>query len=359
MRNQKSSSLSMKNKNERGFFDEQFRLEKLTQQNDPLVKLLEEINWEQFRKILTVAFEKEEKGIGGRLPFDYIMMFKILVIQRYYNLSDEQMQFQILDRLSFMRFLGLTLSDIVPDEKTIWLFRENLITHKLVEPLFDKFLNSLEKANLVGKEGRMVDASFVEVPRQRNSREENQKIKDGIVPEEWEENPNKLSQKDLDARWTKKNDQVFYGYKDHVKVDEKSKLIIGYEVTDASVHDSQPLEDLLNKKDKNQPLYADSAYTGEEQEKVIKKVGMINRVHEKGYKNRPLTKKQQKSNRKKSKFRARVEHVFGFMEMSMKKMYIHSIGIVRATGIIGLMNLTYNLIRSIQVRKVSGISVSI
>ena len=349
----------MKNKNERGFFDEQFRLEKLTQQNDPLVKLLEEINWEQFRKILTVAFEKEEKGIGGRLPFDYIMMFKILVIQRYYNLSDEQMQFQILDRLSFMRFLGLTLSDIVPDEKTIWLFRENLITHKLVEPLFDKFLNSLEKANLVGKEGRMVDASFVEAPRQRNSREENQKIKDGIVPEEWEENPNKLSQKDLDARWTKKNDQVFYGYKDHVKVDEKSKLIIGYEVTDASVHDSQPLEDLLNKKDKNQPLYADSAYTGEEQEKVIKKVGMINRVHEKGYKNRPLTKKQQKSNRKKSKFRARVEHVFGFMEMSMKKMYIHSIGIVRATGIIGLMNLTYNLIRSIQVRKVSGISVSI
>lgn len=349
----------MKNKNARGFFDEQFRLEKLTQQKDPLVKLLEEINWEQFRKILTNAFEKEEKGIGGRPPFDYVMMFKIMVLQRYYNLSDEQMQFQILDRLSFMRFLGLTLSDTVPDEKTIWLFRENLIEQKLVDKLFAKFLGSLEKANLVGKEGRMVDASFVEVPRQRNSREENQKIKDGIVPEDWEENPNKLSQKDLDARWTKKNNQVFYGYKDHVKVDEKSKLIIGYEVTDASVHDSQPLEDLLNKKDKNQPLYADSAYTGEEQEKVIKKVGMINRVHEKGYKNRPLTKKQMKSNRKKSKFRARVEHVFGFMEVSMKKMYIHSIGKIRAEGIIGLMNLTYNLLRSIQIRTLRGISVSI
>jgi len=349
----------MKNKNERGFFDEQFRLEKLTQQNDPLVKLLEEINWEQFRKILTAAFEKEEKGIGGRPPFDYVMMFKILVLQRYYNLSDEQMQYQILDRLSFMRFLGLTLSDIVPDEKTIWLFRENLIEHKLVDKLFDKFLSSLEKANLVGKEGRMVDASFVEAPRQRNSREENQNIKDGIVPEDWEDAPNKLAQKDLDARWTKKNDQVFYGYKDHVKVDEKSKLIIGYEVTDASVHDSQPLGDLLSKKDKNQPLYADSAYTGEEQEKVIKKVGMINRVHEKGYKNRPLTKKQMKSNRKKSKFRARVEHVFGFMEISMKKMYIHSIGKIRAEGIIGLMNLTYNLLRSIQIRTLCGISVTI
>jgi IS5 family transposase len=140
--------------------------------------------------------------------------------------------------------------------------------------------------------------------------------------------------------------QVFYGYKDHVEVDEKSKLILDYEVTDASVHDSQPLEDLLSKKDKDQPLFADSAYTGEEQEKVVKKAGMINRVHEKGYKNRPLTKKQTKSNRKKSKFRARVEHVFGFMEISMKKMYIHSIGKARAEGIIGLMNLTYNLLRS-------------
>ena len=349
----------MKNKNERGFFDEQFRLKKLTSQNDPLVKLLQEINWEQFRKILTNALEKGERGIGGRPPFDYVMMFKVMVLQRYYNLSDEQMQFQILDRLSFMRFLDLTLSDTVPDEKTIWLFRENLIEHGLVDKLFDKFLSSLEKANLVGKEGRMIDASFVEAPRQRNSREENQNIKDGIVPQDWEDAPNKLAQKDLDARWTKKNNVAFYGYKDHVKVDEKSKLILGYQVTDASVHDSQPLEDLLSKKDKGQPLYADSAYTGEEQEKAIKKARMINQVHEKGHKNKPLTKKQQKSNRKKSKFRARVEHVFGFMEMSMKKMYIHSIGIVRATGIIGLMNLTYNLIRSIQVRKVSGISVSI
>lgn len=349
----------MKNNNERGFFDEQFRLEKLSKQNDPLVKLLQEINWEQFRKILTDAFEKEEKGIGGRPPFDYVMMFKILVLQRYYNLSDEQMQYQMLDRLSFMRFLGLTLSDSVPDEKTIWLFRENLIAHKLVDKLFDKFLISLEKANLVGKEGRMVDASFVEVPRQRNSREENQEIKDGHVPDDWEENPNKLAQKDLDARWTKKNDTTFYGYKDHVKVDEKSKLILDYAVTDASVHDSQGLEDLLNKKDKGQPLYGDSAYTGEEQEKAIKKAGMINQVHEKGYKNKPLTKKQMKSNRKKSKFRARVEHVFGFMEISMKKMFIHSIGKIRAEGIIGLMNLTYNLLRSIQIRTLRGISVSI
>jgi len=216
----------MKNKNNRGFFDEQFRLEKLSKQNDPLVKLLHEIDWEQFRRILTNAFEKEEKGIGGRPPFDYVMMFKIIVLQRYYNLSDS-----------------------VPDEKTIWLFRENLIQLNLIEKLFAKFLGNLEKAWLIGKEGRLVDASFIEVPRQRNSREENEDIKNGEIPEGWEDSPNKLFQKDLDARWTKKNNQTFYGYKDHVKVDENSKLILDYEVTDASVHDSQPLGDLLNKND--------------------------------------------------------------------------------------------------------------
>ena len=273
--------------------------------------------------------------------------------------EEAEMQYQILDRLSFMRFLGLTLSDSVPDEKTIWLFREKLTEKNLVVILFKQFLSSLDKAHLIGKEGRMVDASFIEVPRQRNSKDENQLLKDGVVPEAWEENSNKLSQKDIDAKWTKKNNQTFYGYKDHVKVDLKSKLILAYTVTNASVHDSQPLGKLLNKKDKGQPLYGDSAYTGEEQEKVIKKTGMINCVHEKGYTNRPLTKKQMKSNHKKSKSRARVEHVFGFMEISMKKMYINSIGQVRAEGIIGLMNLTYNLLRSIQIRSLRGITMSI
>ena len=138
-----------------------------------------------------------------------------------------------------------------------------------------------------------------------------------------------------------------------------SGVLLDYEVTDSSVHDSQPLDDLLSKKDKGQPLYADSAYTGEGPERIIEKAGMINMVHEKGYTNRPLTKKQMKSNRKKSKFRARVEHVFGFMEISMRNMYIHSIGKIRATGIIGLMNLTYNLLRSIQIRANRRISVSI
>ena len=155
------------------------------------------------------------------------------------------------------------------------------------------------------------------------------------------------------APWTKKNGETFYGYKNHAKVDTKSKFINTYTVTDASVHDSQALDVLLTEKDKDQDLHADSAYTGEEQDKIIEKYEMKNKVHEKGYRNRPLTEEQKASNTKKSKIRARVEHVFGFMEQSMKGLIVRSVGITRASGIIGLINLTYNLFRYEQVMRLN------
>ena len=342
----------MKNKNAKGLFDEALRLDKLTMQGDTLVLFKKNINWEQFRPLLNAVLKKEAKGPGGREPFDYVMMFKILILQRYYNLSDDQMEFQILDRMTFMRFLDLELSDKVPDSKTIWLFKETLTKADVVEKLFDKFHDELEKQGYIGNEGKIVDASFVEAPRQRNSREENKEIKEGNIPEDWQDNPHKLSQKDTDARWTKKNNETHYGYKDHVKTDKKSKFIDKYKVTDASVHDSQPLDDLLEEKDADQPFHADSAYTGEEQEKTIADKKMQNCVNEKGYRNKPLTELQKAKNKEKSKVRARVEHVFGFIENSMHGSYIRTIGIVRATVTIGLMNLTYNMFRYIQLQKI-------
>lgn len=340
--------MQYKTKQTRGFFDEDFRLEKLTAQKDPLVKLAERIDFEIFRPLLEEAFNKEEKGIGGARPYDYVLMFKILILQRYYNIGDDKMEFAILDRLSFMRFLRLTLSDKVPDAKTIWLFRETLTNKNLSEKLFELFLEELKKKGLLLNEGKMVDASFVEVPIQRNSRGENKKIKEGEIPDEWKEKPNKLSQKDTDAHWTKKNGKSYYGYKDHVKADAKSKLIDNYTVTDASVHDSQETANLLTEKDEGQTLHADSAYSGEPIAEVIEKKKMKNHVHEKGYRNQPLTETQKESNKIKSKTRARVEHIFGFIENSMNGSYIRSIGITRATAIIGLMNLTYNMFRYMQ-----------
>jgi len=275
--------------------------------------------------------------------YDRVLLFKILILQRLYNISDDEIEYQINDRLSFMRFLDLSLADDVPDSKTIWLFKNKLANSEVDKELFDIFNKELEKKGLMINEGTIIDASFVEVPKQRNKKEENEDIKNGKVPEEWKRNKNKLRQKDTDARWTKKNNHSYYGYKNHVKVENKSKLIKKYEVTDASVHDSQVLEKLLDETDENKPVYADSAYVG--QEEIFAKKKVKSQVCEKGYRGKPLTKEQKEENRKKSKVRARVEHVFGFIENSMNGSFIRSIGIKRAKFNIGLMNLTYNICR--------------
>lgn len=341
----------------RGLFDEQENVAKLAAIGNPLEMISNVIDFEIFRDTLEASLlNKEKKSNAGAKPFDVVMMFKVLILQRYYGLGDTQLEYQIIDRTSFKKFLGLESGDKVPDEKTVWAFRERLTNEGLVEKIFSQFNDYLDSKGLIMNEGKMIDASFTVAPRQRNTREENKKIKEGKGDDLWNDKPNKKKHKDTDARWTKKNGETFYGYKNHAKVDTKSKFIDKYKVTDASVHDSQALDDLLEEEDKGQDFYADSAYTGEDQEKIIDKYEMNNKVHEKGYRNKPLTDQQKANNKEKSKTRARVEHVFGFMEQSMNGLIVKSVGIKRATGIIGLINLTYNLFRYEQVIRLNILS---
>jgi len=194
-----------------GFFDYEDRLNELSKMGDPLEIIGKVVQWKGMRQVIEKPFSKERKSNAGRPPFDYVMMFKVLVLQTMYGLSDEQTQFQILDRFTFRRFLGLGPEDRVPDQKTIWLFREKLVQAGTVKKLFDIFQKQLNDAGYCARKGQMIDASFIEVPRQRNTKDENDQIKNGVTPEEWEQNPAKLRQKDTDARWTKKNDQNYYG----------------------------------------------------------------------------------------------------------------------------------------------------
>ena len=338
-----------------GFFDQDIRLSKLSQLGDPLERLIKGVDFEIFREILEQHLIKLAKGKGGRRAYDYVLMFKILILQRYYNLSDDQVEYQINDRMSFMRFLNLTIADDVPDSKTVWNFREQLVELEIVELLFNRFIKELERLNLIINAGKIVDASFVEVPIQRNTKDENQEIKNNGTPASFEKDPHKKAQKDVDARWTKKNNVVFFGYKNHIKIDAGSKLITGYLVTNASKHDSQVLDELLDlNKDKGENLYADSAYGAEKQLEIIKEKQMTNKVGVQGRRNHPLTDEQKQTNRENSKTRARVEHVFGFMEMSMHEMYLQVIGIKRIKAVIGLMNLTWNLFRKLQLAQTIG-----
>jgi IS5 family transposase len=219
----------------------------------------------------------------------------------------------------------------------------------LEEVLFEQFHGYLDSLGLFVNEGKIVDASFVEVPRQRNKKEENEKIKNGEGSELWNDKPRKRSQKDIDARWTEKNKQKYYGYKDHAKTDVKSKLIDTYDVTSAEVHDSQPTEKLLREDDKEQGLYGDSAYIGEKINTMLRSKQIEPQIIERAFKGKPLTEEQKANNRIKSKTRCRVEHVFGFVTNSMNDFYIQTIGFQRAKGVIGLINLVYNMCRYEQI----------
>lgn len=327
-----------------GLFDENNCLRKLSKLGDQLEKLEHVIEWRLFEGILNRVFAKEKKGAGGRPPYNYLLLFKTLILQRLFNISDDQAEFQINDRMTFRRFLGLSLGDRVPDAKTIWLFRDTLAKAGVMEELFNSFSFQLEQQGIISHKGTIVDATFVEAPRQRNTRGENQQIKEGKMPEDWEkpENVNKVRQKDTDARWTIKNKERHFGYKDHVKVDAESKLITGYSVTDASVHDSQVFIGLIDENDK--VLYADSAYSGDPIAEQLPQ-GIENQIHEKGYRNRPLSEEQKAENKRKSRTRSRIEHVFGYMSGTMRGITVRSIGISRAKFNIGLTNLIYNLCR--------------
>ena len=326
-----------------GFFDFERRLDKIDKNGDPLSKLNQVIDWEQFRPELEALRKKERKSNAGRKPYDVILMFKILILQSLYNLADDSLEMQILDRLSFMRFLGLNIGQTVPDATTIWLFREMLVNAGIVKKLFKKFDAYLQDNGFKAMKGQIIDASIISVPKQRNSRDENKQIKEGLPPENW--SSNKRRQKDTDARWTKKNNNSFFGYKNHVNVDAKNKFIRDYEVTSASVHDSNIFEKLLNQQNTSKDVWADSAYRSAEKIDFLKEHGFREHLQRKGCRNKKLTKWEIQGNHTRSKIRSRVEHVFGVQTQKAGNLILRTIGIARANAKIGLRNLAYNMDR--------------
>lgn len=333
------------------FFDLDERFEKLDEK-DPLVNLNKFISWEEFRVTLSIIRKKPRKSNAGRKPFDVVLMFKVLVLQHLYNVSDDQIEYQIRDRYSFGRFLNLSPSDKVPDAKTIWLFREELVIHKWISTLFENFDFQLCEKGYKAQKGQIVDASFVDVPKQRNNREENKQIKQGEIPDRFADKPAVGAQKDTDARWTKKNQEVHFGYKDHVSIDNAHKLIREFEVTSAEVHDSNVFEEILTI-NTSKDVWADSAYRSEEHELALSLMGHRSHVHKKGKKNKPLSDVEKKANTKKSRIRARVEHVFGSITNEQGGLYFRVIGLARNTVKIGMMNIAYNMRRFITLHRIT------
>lgn len=270
-----------------GFWDIDERYAQLSKAGDPLEKLDEVVPWDVFRKPLAKALKRSDGAKGGRPACDPVLMFKILVLQALYNLSDDQAEYVTNDRLSFMRFVGLSLGDAVPDAKTIWLFREHLAQAGAIDNLFARFDKHLTKSGYLAMGGQIVDATIVAAPKQRNSDGEKADIKAGKVPKDWQDKPAKLRQKDRDARWTVKYTKAkqkadgskhaarggerpgatgiqrdiaipAFGYKDHISIDRRHGLIRKWKVTDASRYDGAQLSDLVDKTNTASSVWADT-----------------------------------------------------------------------------------------------------
>jgi IS5 family transposase len=256
---------------------------------DPLLALNALIDWRIFSDDLRKFRRSLKKHDTGRRPFDPLLMFKILILQSLYNLSDEAMEYMIQDRLSFMKFLDLGSTDRIPDARTIWRFRNELSKADMVERLFALFNAHLKSVGVITNQGQIIDASIVQVPSQHITELEKEEIASGEKPESWSDNKDR--HKDKDATWTKKYNKSYYGYKNHVQADETTKVIRKYSVTTASTHDSQIFEELLNipEDEGDKRVYADSAYLSEKNEKTLEKYKLQSRVLRRAYRNKGLT----------------------------------------------------------------------
>lgn len=301
-----------------GFLDLQQRYEGLDAKSDPLVAILAAAPFELFRVKLKTALVKgglrradaDRKSAAGRKPWDEVLIFKALVLQALYNLSDDAMEYQLRDRLSFMRFVGLGLEDAVPDAKTLWLYREALAKAGAVEGLFNQFDGYLKAKGYLAMGGQIIDATIVPVPRQRNSRDDNATVKAGETPREWEAQPAK---------------------------------------------DRQKLEDVLDPSNTASSVWADSAYRSKEAEEMLRARAMTSHIHRRGSRGKPLTPRQEAANKTRSKVRARVEHVFGNQHVAMGGKFVRTFGIVRATVKIGMQNLAYNMRRLVVLERAATV----
>ncbi len=262
------------------------------------------VDWAELVRIVSVL-DKTREGKGGRPPIDFEIKLKMLFLQYAFNLSDEELEDQLIDRLSFQQFVGLSFDEEIPDFTTIWKFKEALVERGLMDSIFSSIVGRIESNGLLLKKGTIVDATIIKSGNRPLSRKRR---------EELESSPSR--QIDTDAQSTAKNGKKHFGYKGHIGVDAESKIIRKRTFTPANVHDSREMENVLSGDE--QSVFADKAYANRKNKRAARAAGVYYGVLDKGVRNHPLSGNQQKRNKQKSRIRAAVEHPFGFMRKKLK-----------------------------------------
>lgn len=328
------------------FADEQHR-KKIDGLGDPLAEIASHIDFVALATEVDRVAPRTVSPQGGRPPYPTETMVRILVLKRLYNLSDEQMEYQLLDRMSYKRFCGLAHAVTIPDRTTVWIF-ENRIGEAGAKALFDGVSAQLLRKGFIARGGQIIDATLVPAPRQHNSRGEKELIEQGAMPADGK--PARRRQKDLDATWTKKHGKSHFGYKLSINVDKKYKIIRRIETDTASTHDSQHFDNVFDTTNTSRDVYADRGYPSEAREAWLKKNGFRSQIQRKGQRNKPLSECQQRRNQRIAKTRARVEHVFAAIEQMGGKL-VRTIGQARANFAMTMMAACYNLKRLVYFHK--------
>lgn len=320
---------------------------KLNKLGDILQILEEHVDFAALAAAIDAAAPRPSRERGGRPPFPTEIMVRTLLLQQLYNLSDEQLEYQLLDRLSFQRFAGLRHSSQIPDRTTFWTFRERLMAAGASETIFEAANRELDKHGYLARGGQMIDASIVPAPKQHRPKGEKALIKEQAMPIDW--SPAKRRQKDIDAMWTKKHGKSYFGYKLSANVDKRYKLIRKVKVSTASEHDTLHLDEVLDTFNTSRELYADKGYVDKEREARLKASGLRVHIQRKAVKGKPLSNCQKRRNTRIARTRARVEHVFASLEQMGGK-GLRSIGLARATLQLNFKVATYNLRRLCSLR---------
>ena len=344
-----------------GFFDAEERLRWLSASGEALERLRAVVEFEAFRAELEAALPRADRSRGGRPPYDAVLMFRVLVLQALYTLSDEQTEYQLRDRLSFMRFAGLALHDAVPDAKTIWLYREQLTRAGALARLFARFDAMLAERGFLAMGGQIVDATVVEARRPRLTKEEKATLRDGGLPAGWSKP--RARQIDRDGRWTLKRGRKatpreggaqrkaaaeiavpMFGYKNHLGIDRGHGFIRRFVVTHAARHDGSQLGAVLDPNNTASGVWADTAYRSRANVELLDRRGLTPEFQRAKPRGRPMPAHISRGNATRARVRSLVEHLFATEKRRMG-LVVRCIGLVRATARITLANLAYNMRR--------------
>ncbi len=286
------------------------------------------IPWEKLAAPIRATYVNDGEQ-GGRPNVAVVVMLKVVMLQKWFSLSDEAVEGMLLDRISFRRFVGLSMHDGTVDSTTLVKFRNRLREHGLMSVLFDTVVAHLRDAGLIVQEGTLVDATIIEASKGRTT-------DDGLG-----------HTRDKAASYTKKHGKTYHGYKAHIATDAQG-MITNYIYDTAKVHDSQHIDQLIEHETSGGAVFADSAYMNKDRKVRLQEKGVFCGIIERRVRGQSeLTGEQKAHNRLCATFRAYVEHPFAWMKNVGELLRTRYRGLARNAIDFGLNAMAYNFKRSL------------